>query len=139
MLSKYCADPLFFLVFQYSLTLSWIVKDSDVLFETISYIHIFLLDVTFCALSISFLAAPDLVGTQLRNKSRSCASTRQVHQVSNIHRVSTFSQYYTNTKHISKITTFNFTESQNFRGWEGPLGIIEFNPTAQAGSIQQVA
>lgn len=84
----------------------------------------------FCALSISFLTAPDLVGTQLRNKSRSCCTaTGQMHQVSNIHRVSTLS-YHTNTKHISKIPTLNFTESRNCKGWKEPLGIIKFNPTA---------
>ena len=31
------------------------------------------------------------------------------------------------------------TESQNCRGWKGPLEIIKFNPLAKAGSLQQVA
>ena len=31
------------------------------------------------------------------------------------------------------------TESQNCRGWKGPLEIIETNPPAKAGSLHQVA
>ncbi len=31
------------------------------------------------------------------------------------------------------------TESQNCSGWKGPLEIIEFNPPAKAGSLDQVA
>ena len=33
----------------------------------------------------------------------------------------------------------DFTESQNCRGWNRPLEIIESNPPAKAGSLDQVA
>ena len=32
-----------------------------------------------------------------------------------------------------------YTESQSHRDWKGPLEIIQSNPTAKAGSLQQVA
>lgn len=35
------------------------------------------------------------------------------------------------TNHLPEIT-----QSQNFRGWKGPLEIIKFNPTAKACSLQ---
>ena len=39
---------------------------------------------------------------------------------------------------LSRFKKDEFTESQNCRGWKGPLEIIESNPPAKAGSLDQV-
>jgi len=31
------------------------------------------------------------------------------------------------------------SQSQNFRGWKGPVEVIKYNPYAKAGSLQQAA